>query len=90
MRTGWPARRLRSDSRQAIASPIDLDVLTRYVAPVTEEAAKALFVAFLIFRRAGRFPRRCGSAGFAVGTGFAVFENFGLSPRVGDAPRSCG
>jgi len=69
-----------------IASSIDLDVLTRYVAPLTEEAAKALFVAFLIFRRRVGFVVDAAVQGFAVGTGFAVFENFGYLRDVGDAP----
>jgi RsiW-degrading membrane proteinase PrsW (M82 family) len=69
-----------------IAASIDLDVLTRYVAPVTEEAVKALFVAFLILRRRVGFVVDAAVQGFAVGTGFAVFENFSYLRDVGDAP----
>ena len=69
-----------------IAASIDLDVLTRYVAPVTEEAAKALFVAFLILRRRVGFVVDAAVQGFAVGTGFAVFENLGYLRDLGNAP----
>ena len=69
-----------------IAASVDLDVLTRYLAPVTEETAKALFVAFLIWRRRVGFVVDAAVQGFAVGTGFAVFENFAYLRDVGDAP----
>jgi len=64
----------------------DVYVLSRYIAPMTEEAAKALFVAFLIFRRRVGFVVDAAVQGFAVGTGFAVFENFSYLRDVGDAP----
>jgi RsiW-degrading membrane proteinase PrsW (M82 family) len=69
-----------------ISSAIDLSVLTRYIAPVTEETAKALFVAFLILRRRVGFVVDAAVQGFAVGTGFAVFENFGYLREAGNAP----
>jgi RsiW-degrading membrane proteinase PrsW (M82 family) len=47
----------------------------RYVAPVTEETLKALWVAILIARRRIGFPVDALIHGFAVGTGFAVVEN---------------
>ena len=68
-----------------ISSAIDLSVLTRYIAPVTEETAKALFVAFLILRRRVGFVVDAAVQGFAVGTGFAVFENFGYLREAGNA-----
>jgi protease PrsW len=69
-----------------MASAIDLSVLTRYIAPVTEETAKTLFVAFLILRRRVGFVVDAAVQGFAVGTGFAVFENFGYLREAGNAP----
>jgi protease PrsW len=69
-----------------LAASIDLDVLTRYVAPITEEAAKALFVAFLILKRRVGFVVDAAVQGFAVGTGFAVFENFSYLRDISDAP----
>lgn len=50
-------------------------MLVRYLAPVTEEALKAAWVAWLL--RAGRVGFLVDAAiqGFAVGTGFALVEN---------------
>jgi len=50
-------------------------VLSRYVAPITEEALKGLYVALLI--RTGRVGFLVDAAihGFAVGAGFALVEN---------------
>ncbi len=69
-----------------LAASVDVGVLTHYIAPVTEEAAKALFVAFLILRRRVGFVVDAAVQGFAVGTGFAVFENFTYLREVGSAP----
>jgi RsiW-degrading membrane proteinase PrsW (M82 family) len=65
---------------------IDLRVLTRYVAPLTEEAAKALFVAYLISRRRVGFVVDAAVQGFAVGTGFAIVENFSYIRDLGHSP----
>ena len=59
------------------AELLDLDfmTLTRYAAPVIEEALKALIIVALIrFNRIG-FPVDAAIYGFAVGAGFAIFEN---------------
>jgi protease PrsW len=50
-------------------------VVSRYIAPIVEETAKALFIVGLI--AAGRigFPVDAAVQGFAVGTGFALIEN---------------
>jgi RsiW-degrading membrane proteinase PrsW (M82 family) len=50
-------------------------VISRYVAPFTEEAAKAALMGALI--AAGRivFPVEAAVLGFAIGTGFALIEN---------------
>lgn len=69
-----------------LAASVDVGVLTHYIAPVTEETAKALFVAFLILRRRVGFVVDAAVQGFAVGTGFAVFENFTYLREVGSAP----
>jgi RsiW-degrading membrane proteinase PrsW (M82 family) len=65
---------------------IDLQVLTRYIAPLTEEAAKALFVAYLISRRRVGFVVDAAVQGFAVGTGFAIVENVAYIRELGQAP----
>src|SRR5210317_1998265 len=54
---------------------IDFVVLTRYVAPVIEEALKALIVLALIRNHRIGFPVDAAIYGFAVGAGFAIFEN---------------
>jgi RsiW-degrading membrane proteinase PrsW (M82 family) len=51
-------------------------VLSRYIAPLTEETAKAVFVAVLIATARVGFLVDAAVLGFAVGTGFALFENF--------------
>jgi protease PrsW len=60
--------------------------LSRYVAPLTEEAAKAIFVVYLV--RSGRVGFLVDAAiqGFAVGTGFAVIENALYLKDMADAP----
>lgn len=59
---------------------------TRYVAPVTEETLKALFIVVLIVRRRIGFLVDAAVQGFAVGTGFALVENLTYLQAVGDAP----
>lgn len=49
--------------------------LSRYVAPVTEEIAKAVFIVYLVRRRRVGFPVDAAQFGFAAGTGFALVEN---------------
>ncbi len=48
---------------------------SRYIAPVTEEIGKALFVIYLIKSRKVGFMVDAAIFGFAVGTGFALVEN---------------
>jgi RsiW-degrading membrane proteinase PrsW (M82 family) len=57
------------------ARGVSATMLTRYVSPVTEETAKALFVGWLIARRRVGFPVDAAQAGFAAGAGFALVEN---------------
>lgn len=54
---------------------LPIPVVTRTIAPVTEELLKLGFVVYAIrFRRVG-FPVDAAIVGFAVGTGFALVEN---------------
>ena len=55
--------------------PLSGQSFTRYVAPVTEEIGKALFVFYLIRARKVGFMVDAAIFGFAVGAGFALFEN---------------
>lgn len=54
---------------------INFTSFTRYVAPVTEEALKAIIVILLIRRNRIGFLVDAAIFGFAVGAGFAIFEN---------------
>ena len=54
---------------------IDIPTAGRYVAPVTEETLKAVFVAILIARGRIGFSVDAAIHGFAVGAGFALVEN---------------
>ena len=54
---------------------IDFGVYTRYVAPFVEEALKALIVWILIRNNRIGFLVDAAIYGFAVGAGFAIFEN---------------
>ena len=68
------------------ASGLEPQAFSRYVARVTEETAKALFVAVLIARGRIGFLVDAAVLGFAVGTGFAVVENATYLRDFGDAP----
>jgi RsiW-degrading membrane proteinase PrsW (M82 family) len=68
------------------ASGIDAQAFSRYVAPVTEELAKAAFVALLIARGRVGFLVDAAVQGFAIGTGFALVENATYLRDVPDAP----
>ena len=68
------------------ASALDAQSFSRYVAPLTEETAKALFVAVLILRGRIGFLVDAAVLGFAVGTGFAMVENVTYLRDYGDAP----
>jgi protease PrsW len=49
--------------------------LTHYVAPVTEETLKMLFVLWALYRKKIGFLVDAAIIGFAIGAGFAVVEN---------------
>jgi RsiW-degrading membrane proteinase PrsW (M82 family) len=54
---------------------IEFSTLTRYIAPFIEETLKALVIVALIRRNRIGFLVDAAIFGFAVGTGFAIFEN---------------
>jgi RsiW-degrading membrane proteinase PrsW (M82 family) len=58
---------------------------SRYVAPLTEETVKAVFVIILIARGRIGFLVDAAVLGFAVGTGFAIVENMTYLRDFGDA-----
>lgn len=68
------------------ASGIQLTTFTRYVAPVTEEALKALVVILLLWRRRIGFVVDATVHGFAIGTGFAIAENINYLSHLTTAP----
>jgi len=64
---------------------IDPRLFTRYVAPLTEEIAKAAFIVVLLLRNRVGFLVDAAVQGFAVGTGFALVENVHYLQYLGDA-----
>ena len=54
---------------------IEFVTLTRYVAPLIEEALKGIIIVTLIRHNRVGFPVDAAILGFAVGAGFAIFEN---------------
>lgn len=54
----------------------DFESYSRYVSPWIEESLKAVVLLFLIRTRRVGLPVDAGIAGFAIGTGFALVENF--------------
>ncbi|HET7745662.1 MAG TPA: PrsW family glutamic-type intramembrane protease [Vicinamibacteria bacterium] len=54
---------------------VDPRLFSRYGAPLTEEAAKSLYVAWLLRRHRIGFLVDAAILGFAVGAGFALIEN---------------
>lgn len=70
------------------AAGLELPVFTRYVAPVSEEVCKAVFVALLLWQRRIGFLVDAAVLGFAVGAGFALVENVYYLRQLGDAELS--
>ncbi len=68
------------------AIELDAQSFSRYVAPLTEETAKALFVGVLIARGRVGFLVDAAVLGFAAGTGFALIENLTYLRDFGEAP----
>ena len=71
----------------AILDATDLDIrrYIRYVAPIVEEALKALVIALLILRARVGFLVDAAILGFAVGAGFAAVENIHYLQAMPDA-----
>jgi RsiW-degrading membrane proteinase PrsW (M82 family) len=67
------------------ATGLDFSAYTRYVAPVVEEALKALIVIYLFRTHRIGFLVDAAILGFAVGAGFAMVENFFVLQAHGDA-----
>ena len=65
--------------------PLSAAAFSRYIAPLTEETAKAAFVVYLIRRRRIGFAVDAAQLGFAVGTGFALVENLQYLRVLGNA-----
>lgn len=68
------------------ASGLDSLSFSRYVAPLTEETAKVMFMGVLIARGRIGFLVDAAVLGFAVGTGFAIVENATYLRDFADAP----
>ena len=64
---------------------IDPRVFSRYVAPFSEEACKAAFIALLLWRNRVGFLVDAAVQGFAVGAGFALVENIDYLWHLGEA-----
>lgn len=87
--TGWgiAAACLCNVSYWALAPALPITGMqySQFVAPVIEETAKAAFIVYLILRRRIGFPVDAAQLGFAVGTGFAVLENYQYLRVLSDA-----
>ena len=68
------------------ASGLSAQAFSRYVAPLTEEIAKAGLIGLLITRGRVGFLVDAAVQGFAIGTGFALVENATYLRDFGDAP----
>jgi protease PrsW len=64
---------------------LDTTLLRRYVAPLVEEVLKGAIVVYLIRRDKVGFMVDAGIHGFAIGTGFALVENFYYAGALSDA-----
>ncbi len=78
--TCYALNRLALDALRLPVSWIELGV-----APILEETAKALYVAWLIRANRVGFMVDAGVLGFAVGTGFALVENLYYAGALGAA-----
>lgn len=68
------------------ARHVPVGTLSRYIAPVTEETAKALLIVALALTARVGFLVDAAVLGFAVGTGFALVENLSYLTSIPDAP----
>ena len=72
--------------RVVVSETLSLQVVSRYIAPFTEEAAKALIIVALVTSGRVGFLVDAGVLGFAVGAGFALVENVLYLAAFPDAP----
>jgi RsiW-degrading membrane proteinase PrsW (M82 family) len=78
------------------ATGLSVPAFSRYVAPLTEEAAKAVFLVWMVRRRRIGFMVDAAIVGFAAGVGFGILENIfylRLIPEAGVVTwilRGCG
>lgn len=63
--------------------PIDSAELTRFIGPVLEETIKALIIVLLISANRLGFALGAAIAGFAIGAGFALLENYYYLQAIG-------
>jgi RsiW-degrading membrane proteinase PrsW (M82 family) len=68
------------------ATGLGMEVYPRTLAPLVEEALKAVVVVALVRAHRIGFPVDAAILGFAVGTGFALVENLFYLQRLADAP----
>jgi RsiW-degrading membrane proteinase PrsW (M82 family) len=68
------------------AHHVPAGTVSRYIAPVTEETAKALLLVVLVSTSRVGFLVDAAVQGFAVGTGFALIENLTYLHSMPDAP----
>jgi len=66
------------------ASTLSTRQFSRYIAPVTEELLKAIYVVVVLRQRRLGFLVDAALIGFAVGTGFALVENADYLRSAGD------
>ena len=64
---------------------VPLSIVSRYIAPFTEETAKAFLVVVLIATSRVGFLVDAAVQGFAIGTGFALVENLGYLQTMPEA-----
>jgi hypothetical protein len=72
--------------RLALPDTLSAEVVSRYIAPLTEETAKGLLVVALIVAGRVGFLVDAGVQGFAIGAGFALVENVLYLRALPDAP----
>jgi RsiW-degrading membrane proteinase PrsW (M82 family) len=67
---------------------VDMDraVFLRYVAPITEELLKSVYLLFLIRSYKVGFAVDAAILGFSIGTGFALVENLHYMRNLADPP----
>lgn len=65
--------------------PLGDDTFRRYVAPLTEEALKALYIFILIRSMRVGFVVDAAILGFSIGAGFALVENIYYLRELGDS-----